>query len=128
MTEKPKDAQEPSIEEILASIRKIISQNEEIDQKDFSHLSENENNLEKNENLQIDQNKGSLPDNVQDKPDLSKTLKEADSDECVISDLAKEIMHPMIKEWLDENLLELVERAVRDELDRLTRSAENKDP
>ena len=128
MTEKPKDAQEPSIEEILASIRKIISQNEEIDQKDFSHLSENENNLEKNENLQIDQNKGSLPDNVQDKPDLSKTIKEADSDECVISDLAKEIMHPMIKEWLDENLLELVERAVRDELDRLTRSAENKDP
>ena len=128
MTEKPKDAQEPSIEEILASIRKIISQNEEIDQKDFSHLSGNENNLEMNENLQIDQNKGSLPDNVQDKPDLSKTIKEADSDECVISDLAKEIMHPMIKEWLDENLLELVERAVRDELDRLTRSAENKDP
>ena len=128
MTEKPKDAQEPSIEEILASIRKIISQNEEIDQKDSSYLSENKNNLEMNENFQIDQNKGSLPDNAQEKPDLSETIKETDSDECVISDLAKEIMHPMIKEWLDENLLELVERAVRDELDRLTRSAENKDP
>ena len=128
MTEKPKDAHEPSIEEILGSIRKIISQNEEIDQKDSSHLSENKNNLKMNENLLLDQNKGSLPDNVEEKPDLSEPIKETNSDECVISDLAKEIMHPMIKEWLDENLLELVERAVRDELNRLTRSAENKNP
>tara|TARA_B100000676_G_scaffold85938_1_gene86013 strand:- start:112 stop:498 length:387 start_codon:yes stop_codon:yes gene_type:complete len=128
MTEKPKDAQEPSIEEILASIRKIISQNEEIDPKDSFHLSENKNNLGMNDNLHLDQNKGSLPDNIQEKPAFSETTKNADSNECVINDLAKEIMHPMIKEWLDENLLELVERVVRNELDRLARSAENKNP
>ena len=125
MTEKPKDAQEPSIEEILASIRKIISQDEGKDQKDSFELPESENNLGVNDNMHLGQNTGSLPEKIQEKVDLSETIKETDSDESMISDLAKEIMRPMIKEWLDENLLELVERAVRDELDRLTRSAEN---
>mgnify|MGYP001430749667 CR=1 FL=1 len=128
MTEKPKDAQEPSIEEILASIRKIISQNEGNDQKDSFELPESENNLGVNDNMHLGQNTGSLPEKIQEKVDLSETIKETDSDESMIGDLAKEIMRPMIKEWLDENLLELVERAVRDELDRLTRSAENKGP
>ncbi|MBS41129.1 MAG: hypothetical protein CMM83_05370 [Rhodospirillales bacterium] len=128
MTEKPKDAQEPSIEEILASIRKIISQNEGKDQKDSFELPESENNLGVNDNMHLGQNTGSLPEKIQEKVDLSETIKETDSDESMIGDLAKEIMRPMIKEWLDENLLELVERAVRDELDRLTRSAENKGP
>ena len=41
-----------------------------------------------------------------------------------IEDLVKEVMRPMIKEWLDDNLPALVERIVRREVERLSRTAE----
>ena len=41
-----------------------------------------------------------------------------------IEDLVKEVMRPMIREWLDQNLPGLVERLVRREIERLSRSAE----
>ena len=41
-----------------------------------------------------------------------------------IEDLVKEVMRPMIKEWLDDNLPALVERLVSREIERLTREAE----
>ena len=41
-----------------------------------------------------------------------------------IEDLVKEVMRPMIKEWLDDNLPSLVERLVSREIERLTREAE----
>lgn len=42
-----------------------------------------------------------------------------------IEDLVKEVMRPMIKEWLDDNLPGLVERMVGREIERLTRDAED---
>ena len=42
-----------------------------------------------------------------------------------IEDLVKEIMRPMVKDWLDENLPGLTERLVRREIERLARHAEN---
>jgi cell pole-organizing protein PopZ len=44
-----------------------------------------------------------------------------------IEDLVKEVMRPMIKEWLDDNLSPLVERVVRREVERLSRTAEGED-
>ena len=41
-----------------------------------------------------------------------------------IEDLVKEVMRPMIREWLDGNLPSLVERLVGREIQRLTREAE----
>ncbi|MEX2453767.1 MAG: DUF2497 domain-containing protein [Rhodospirillaceae bacterium] len=41
-----------------------------------------------------------------------------------IEDLVKEVMRPMIREWLDGNLPGLVERLVTREIQRLTREAE----
>ena len=41
-----------------------------------------------------------------------------------IEDLVKEVMRPMIREWLDDNLPALVERLVGREIERLTREAE----
>ena len=41
-----------------------------------------------------------------------------------LEDLVKELMRPMVKEWLDENLPRLTERLVRREIERLARSAE----
>ncbi len=42
-----------------------------------------------------------------------------------IEDLVKEVMRPMIKEWLDANLPALVERLVGREIDRMARRAED---
>lgn len=44
-----------------------------------------------------------------------------------IEDLVKEVMRPMIREWLDQNLPGLVERLVRKEIERLSRTAEGDD-
>lgn len=41
-----------------------------------------------------------------------------------IEDLVKEVMRPMIKDWLDANLPRLVERLVRKEIERLSKDAE----
>jgi cell pole-organizing protein PopZ len=38
-----------------------------------------------------------------------------------IEQLAEEMMRPMLKEWLDENLPPLVERLVREEIERVSR-------
>ncbi len=42
-----------------------------------------------------------------------------------IEDLVKEVMRPMIKQWLDDNLPHMVERMVRKEIDRIARRAED---
>lgn len=42
-----------------------------------------------------------------------------------IEDLLKEVMRPMVKDWLDENLPGLTERLVRREIERLARHAED---
>lgn len=43
-----------------------------------------------------------------------------------LEDLVKEVMRPMIKEWLDANLPGMVERMVGREIDRLSRRAEDR--
>ena len=40
-------------------------------------------------------------------------------------DMVKEVMRPMIREWLDANLPKLVERLVRREIERIARRAED---
>jgi cell pole-organizing protein PopZ len=42
-----------------------------------------------------------------------------------IEDLLKEVMRPMVKEWLDANLPSLTERLVRREIERLARYADD---
>lgn len=42
-----------------------------------------------------------------------------------LEDLVKEMLRPMLKDWLDRNLPPMVEHMVRRELDRMTRKAEN---
>jgi cell pole-organizing protein PopZ len=38
-----------------------------------------------------------------------------------VEDLMKEMLRPMLKAWLDDNLPSLVERLVRAEIERVTR-------
>ncbi|HUK60381.1 MAG TPA: DUF2497 domain-containing protein [Stellaceae bacterium] len=48
--------------------------------------------------------------------DLGRTLE----------DMVRELIRPMLKTWIDENLPPLVERIVRDEITRLVREAETR--
>ena len=50
---------------------------------------------------------------------LSETVKPAQPQ--TVEDLMKEMLRPMLKAWLDDNLPSLVERLVRDEIERVTR-------
>ena len=38
-----------------------------------------------------------------------------------LEDLVKEMLRPMLKSWLDDNLPSLVERMVREEIERVSR-------
>ena len=46
--------------------------------------------------------------------------------ERTLEDLIRELLHPMLKEWLDENLAQLVERIVREEIGRLALDAQRR--
>lgn len=50
---------------------------------------------------------------------LSRTLLA--NNPRTLEDLVREMMRPMLREWLDANLTEIVERQVRQEIDRLAR-------
>tara|TARA_B100000161_G_C33508975_1_gene395427 strand:- start:825 stop:1076 length:252 start_codon:yes stop_codon:yes gene_type:complete len=42
--------------------------------------------------------------------------------------LTRELMRPMLREWLDQHLPMLVERLVREEIERLVQRAQHRDP
>ena len=102
MNEENKLEKEPSMEEILASIRRIISE----DKKKASNSGPKK--LEKS----IVENKEVLESNEHAYPE-----------DTLVEELAREIMRPIIKEWLDNNLPQLVERAVSSEIQRLSELA-----
>ncbi len=41
-----------------------------------------------------------------------------------LEDMVRELLRPMLKDWLDEHLPKLVERIVKDEVGRLVREAQ----
>lgn len=45
-----------------------------------------------------------------------------------VEDVVKEVIRPIVKDWLDENLAGLVERLVSREIDRMSRRAEDQLP
>jgi cell pole-organizing protein PopZ len=45
-----------------------------------------------------------------------------------LEDLTREMLLPMLKEWLDENLPTIVDRLVRAEIDRVSRSPSHTSP
>jgi uncharacterized protein len=42
-------------------------------------------------------------------------------DAATLEDMMREMLRPMLKSWLDDNLPSMVERLVRDEIERLKR-------
>lgn len=48
--------------------------------------------------------------------------------EITLERLTRELMRPMLREWLDQHLPILVERMVREEIERLVHRAQHRDP
>lgn len=42
--------------------------------------------------------------------------------DCSLGSLVREILHPLLKEWLDRNLAEIVEKCVNEEIKRMART------
>jgi len=52
---------------------------------------------------------------------LAETLLSRSQETRTVEDLIQEMLKPMLKSWLDENLPETVERLVREEIERVAR-------
>ena len=176
MSENPSD-QEPSIEEILASIRQIISDDDEEGTEEVAAEPEveeaaveeepEEDVLELTEDMQdksdFDEDNAALDfvDVEEDTPEpeeeevfeapepdfeptpssiLSETTQSATMsslsklvgnvplnrrgyDGVTLEDIVRELLHPMLREWMDDNLPPMVERIVQKELEKLARRA-----
>ena len=53
--------------------------------------------------------------------EIARRLRKFSRDPRVIEELVQETLRPMLKEWLDKNLPQVVERYVEREIVRLTR-------
>ena len=127
MTEKSKEVDQPTIEEILASIRGIISKDINNNQKSGfapGHGSDDDYLRDKKFNKAASV---LSDDEVTNEIKSRNNLEKEEMDGIIVNDLAKEIMRPIIKEWLDKNLLGIVERVVGLEVERLARLSEKKE-
>jgi cell pole-organizing protein PopZ len=172
-------AAEPSMEEILASIRKIIADDKPPAPEDAAN---GEDVLELTQMVQDDGSVVDLTASGQEEPEPAAVVEEPpapaepvataapppavpESDENLVSataataassalaalastvqterraampimtpvgngartleDMAMELMRPMLKAWLDQNLPPLVERAVQKEVERIARRAQD---
>ncbi len=52
---------------------------------------------------------------------LAETITRRALGDRPIADIAQELLRGMLKQWLDENLPKLVERLVREEIERVVR-------
>jgi len=126
-------AHEPSMEEILASIRGIIAEERKPGAAGWTAS---------RRAAPAAAAQAALPENPGAKPSASSDdpLMSAETEEAVMAAFAtlsaglrarsaelaeamvRELIRPMLKAWLDENLPGVVERLVRAELDRISRS------
>lgn len=171
------DAQEPTMEEILASIRRIISEDEpapstEAQTASPPHGDEEEDVLELTERVDetpaapdpvrdetldfessgdLDIHTRSAPEPEPARPQWTPPAKDDDMDEDdmllsapaarsasssfgqlartvsmpaegrSLEDVTRELLRPLLKDWLDRNLPGIVEQAVRAEVERIAR-------
>jgi len=145
---------EPSMEEILASIRRIISEEEEEPQEPILDLTHSEPEVEDDIVVEADAEPepaiepeprrravvaaephamGEMADAILSPPTanaaagalarLAGTLRIAETPGQTIEGVVRELLKPMLKEWLDRNLPAIVEARVEAELERIARMA-----
>jgi uncharacterized protein len=148
---------EPSMEEILASIRRIISEEEQTPEP-VLELTQTESAPVEDDDIVFEAEEEPLPEPIPaptpppapirtasapvpelaDEPILSMpssnaaagalarlagTLRIADTEGQTVEGVVRELLKPMLKEWLDRNLPAIVESRVEAELERIARMA-----
>src|SRR6516225_3955939 len=128
---QPAKGQEPSMEEILASIRRIIADEEPAKDADTTER--------RHESVPPAREGGAAPRETAPRPmtappriapaaaaaadaafdTLARTAQARGG--RTLEEVVSELLRPMLKSWLDENLPEMVERLVRAEIERVSR-------
>ena len=163
MSDNNKDQTEASMEEILASIRRIISQDDNDESSDHLHHEDKNKSTVNDEDeilvltdvvdedvsIEVNKTQGksdinlnaeTISTNVRDKyeePIISSKVEELSislisdlvaaigsgatigTENKTLEQLTKEMLRPMLKEWLDANLPKTVENIVREEIKRI---------
>jgi len=133
------DRNEPSMEAILSSIKKIIA-DEDRSRAINSRRPARDSRRDESEEDDIleltqaaDETEGELPDtdkaqSLRQSFSVLQTLSEPGvapqivrSGETSLEGLTRELMKPMLKEWLDTNLPGIVEAMVAREIERITK-------
>lgn len=136
---------EPSIDEILSSIRKVIAEDDVIDKGKndaaFDTISSTDKSASKNDKAQRKDDILELTSPEDDdlvNPETAQGLRQSlstlaalsepsarpqivRSGETSLESLVTEMLRPMMKEWLDQNLPPLVESMVEREIKRITK-------
>jgi cell pole-organizing protein PopZ len=142
-------AQEPTMEEILASIRRIISEDDapqgevEADAAPFDDDEEPQDTESADESAAVLQEEIRAPQPApaakaeplvsretasaaasafgQLTAAVSTPARQGGGSGQTIDELVRELLQPMLRQWLDQNLPAIVQAAVRDEVERISR-------
>ena len=128
---------EPSMEEILASIKKVIAEDKDARasdvqqpaQPDIESGEDEEEVLELNEPLAppadlgpplLDENAAGATRQALDQLSTVAASVPAASQANPLEDMVREMLRPMLKQWLDEHLPQMVDEHVKREITRIT--------
>ena len=116
----------PSMQEILSSIRRIIAE----DNDDFGTTSQQVTRAEESrESGGDDDGLLSVKAESEVSDSLSRLLRENGvmprGDEVALDSLVSNLVRPLLRQWLDAHLPEIIERVVREEIRRLARRGED---
>ncbi len=126
----PTDGREPTMEEILASIRRIIAEEDEVkprkaqsaeaavDDEAADAVSDVAQTMPSREEAVSTE----VPATSDEVSDLSAMLVGGESGTPnTLEEMVREMLRPMLKQWLDAKLPEMVEQMVASEIARITR-------
>jgi uncharacterized protein len=130
------DRSEPSMEAILSSIKKIIAEDDRV----VTRARANRATAPRKDEIEVEDDVLELTETAEDLLDdnkaqslaqsfsVLKTLAEPGvapqivrSGETSLEGLTRDLLRPMLKEWLDTNLPVLVEGMVAKEIERITK-------
>ena len=124
---------EPSMEDILASIKKVIAEEKELrDALPDSALAAAEAAGEDEDVLELDQplNAGPRPEPLLDEQAAGHSRQAFEQLQTVaaatppagnpLEDMIREMLRPVLKQWLDEHLPAIVDEHVKREIHRIT--------
>ena len=110
----------PSMQEILSSIRRIIAE----DNDDFGASPQRETRVEESHEPHESGGDGLLSAKAESEASesfgkLRGNIVAPREDEIGLNSLVGDLVRPLLREWLDAHLPEIIERLVREEIRRL---------